>query len=241
MARRYQDDPELRFFFTVVDAGVSTVAGIVQDGILEHGFDVVNDEDWAAWLRRHGAREVTIGRTPAERSPLLRAVYDVAFAYPGGDIDAADCAAGTATSDLLRLAFSYRGALMYKMQAGMGDVVFAPLYEVLKRRGVRFEFFHAVTALHPGGNGVESIEVVRQAELAPGVDEYEPLVGVKGLPCWPSQPRWDQLEAGARRGSTSRPSSTRSAARLARSSAGGTSTRSCWASRSASCPTSAAS
>ena len=198
VARRYKDDPDLRLFFTLVDAGVSTVAGIVKDGILDHGFDVVNDEDWAAWLRRHGAREVTIGRTPAERSPVLRAVYDVAFAYPGGDIDAADCAAGTATSDLLRLAFSYRGSIMYKMQAGMGDVVFDPLYEVLKRRGVRFEFFHAVTAVRPGGSGVDRIEVVRQAELAPNVTEYDPLVGVDGLPCWPSEPRWEQLEPAAR-------------------------------------------
>ncbi len=197
VARRYKDDPDLRFFFTVVDTGVSTVAGIVKDGILEHGFDVVNDEEWADWLRRHGAREGTIGRTPAERCPALRAVYDVAFAYPGGDIDAADCAAGTATSDLLRLLFSYRGSIMYKMQAGMGDVVFAPLYEVLKRRGVRFEFFHAVTALRPGGTGVDAIEVVRQAELAPGLEEYDPLVPVKGLPCWPSEPRWDQLEPAA--------------------------------------------
>ena len=194
VARRYRDDPDLRFFFTVVDTGVSTIAGIVKDGVLEHGFDVVNGEDWAVWLRRHGAREVTIGRTPAERSPALRAVYDVAFAYPGGDIDAADCAAGTATSDLLRLAFSYRGSIMYKMQAGMGDVVFAPLYEVLLRRGVRFEFFHAVTALHPGGNGVDSIEVVRQVELAEHVLSYDPLVPVKGLPCWPSEPDWKQLE-----------------------------------------------
>jgi uncharacterized protein with NAD-binding domain and iron-sulfur cluster len=197
VARRVDDDPELRFFFTIVDAGVSTVAGIVKDGILEHGFDVVNGEDWAAWLRRHGAREVTIGRTPAERSPVLRAVYDVAFAYPGGDIDSANCAAGTATSDLLRLAFSYRGSIMYKMQAGMGDVVFAPLYEVLKRRGVRFEFFHAVTALHSGGNGIDSIEVVRQAELADDVASYEPLTPVKGLDCWPSEPDWSQLEPAA--------------------------------------------
>ncbi len=197
VARRVDSDPELRFFFTLVDAGVSTVAGIVKDGILDHGFDVVNGEDWAAWLKRHGAREVTLGRTPAERSPVLRAVYDVAFAYPGGDIDAADCAAGTATSDLLRLAFSYRGSIMYKMQAGMGDVVFVPLYEVLKRRGVRFEFFHAVTALHPGGNGIDSIDIVRQAELADDVESYEPLSPVKGLPCWPSEPDWSQLEPAA--------------------------------------------
>ena len=79
-------DPELRFYFTAVDAGVSTVAGIVEDGVLERGFDVINDEDWAQWLRRHGASELTIGRTPAERSPVLRSVYDVAFAYTGGVI-----------------------------------------------------------------------------------------------------------------------------------------------------------
>jgi hypothetical protein len=68
---------------------------------------------------------------------------------------------------------------------------------VLDRRGVRFEFFHAVTALHPGGNGVDSIEVVRQAELAEHVEIYDPLVPVKGLPCWPSEPDWKQLEPAA--------------------------------------------
>jgi uncharacterized protein with NAD-binding domain and iron-sulfur cluster len=197
VARRYERDPDLRFFFTLVDAGVSTIAGIVKDGVLEHGFDVVNDEDWADWLKRHGANEVTVGRTPEDRSPVLRAVYDVAFAYVDGDISKADCAAGTATSDLLKLVFNYRGHIMYKMQAGMGDVVFAPLYEVLKDRGVRFEFFHAVTALHPGGNGVDAIDVVRQAELEPGRDEYDPLVDVKGLPCWPSRPLYKQLEPAA--------------------------------------------
>jgi len=30
------------------------------------------------------------------------------------------------------IVFSFRGHLMYKMQAGMGDTVFSPLYEVLK-------------------------------------------------------------------------------------------------------------
>jgi hypothetical protein len=144
------DEPRLRFFFTAVDAGVSTLAGVVEDGVLEHGFDVINDQEWAAWLRRHGAKEVTLGRTPEERAPVLRSVYDVAFGYPRGSIDEADVAAGTATSDLLRLAFSYRGSIMYKMQAGMGDAVFTPLYEVLRARGVRFKFFHAVTALRLG-------------------------------------------------------------------------------------------
>ena len=33
------------------------------------------------------------------------------------------------------------------MRAGMGETVIAPLYEVLRRRGVRFEFFHRVERL----------------------------------------------------------------------------------------------
>jgi uncharacterized protein with NAD-binding domain and iron-sulfur cluster len=50
---------------------------------------------------------------------------------------------------------------MYKMQAGMGDVVFTPLFEVLRRRGVRFRFFHAVTCLGWLGPAVvDTIEVV---------------------------------------------------------------------------------
>jgi len=192
-------DPELRFFFTTVDAGVATVAGIVEDGVLEHGFDRINDQEWCDWLTRHGAKPVTIGRTPAERAPVLRSVYDVAFAYPEGDIDKANCAAGTATGDLLKLVFGFRGSIMYKMQAGMGDVVFTPLYEVLQRRGVRFEFFHAATrlGLAPDADVVDEIDVVRQVELAPGRELYDPLVTVEKLPCWPSEPRWDWLEEGA--------------------------------------------
>ncbi len=194
------DDAELRLYFTVVDAGVSTLAGIVEDGVLEHGFDAVNDEEWAAWLARHGAKEVTLGRTPEGRAPVLRAVYDVAFGFPGGSIAAADVAAGTATSDLLRLVFSYRGSFMRKMQAGMGDVVFTPLYEVLRRRGVRFRFFNEVTRLGVAADAqrIDSIEIVPQAGLSDRADEYEPLADVEGLPCWPSEPLWDQLEADAR-------------------------------------------
>ena len=183
---------------------MSTLAGIVEDGVLEHGFDVINDQEWSAWLARHGAKEITLGRTPEERAPVLRSVYDVAFGYPRGSIPAADVAAGTATSDLLRLAFSYRGSIMYKMQAGMGDAVFTPLYEVLRARGVRFKFFHAVTALRLGRdengrpvNRVDEVEMVEQAKLASGLREYRPLEGVESLECWPSEPLWDQLEPAA--------------------------------------------
>ena len=196
VATRCEAEPDLRLFFTMFDVIASTVAGISEDGVLEHGFDEINKYEWSEWLQKHGAKEVTIGRTPAERSPVLRSVYDVAFGYVDGDIAKANVAAGTATNDLLRLLFSYRGALMYKMQAGMGDVVFGPLYEVLRKRGVRFEFFHAVQRLGLAADAarIDEIDVVPQVDLTRG--EYEPLFDVDGLPCWPSEPLWEQLRGG---------------------------------------------
>jgi uncharacterized protein with NAD-binding domain and iron-sulfur cluster len=194
---RCAEDPRLRLFFTTFDTFASIIAGIVTDGVLERGWEAIDDRDLCEWLSAHGAKEVTVGATPAQRAPLLRAIYDVAFAYPGGDIAAASAAAGTATSNLLRLLFTYRGSVVYKMRAGMGDTVMAPLYEVLRRRGVRFEFFNTVTDLHLSDDGrlVEKIEIVRQAELA-CEDPYDPLVSVQGLECWPSEPLWEQLHEG---------------------------------------------
>jgi uncharacterized protein with NAD-binding domain and iron-sulfur cluster len=192
--------PRVRLFLTTLDAFVAIATGIVRDRLLERGFDSVDDEEWAAWLVRHGASESTVGATPEERSPVLRAVYDLAFGYPEGKIEKANVAAGTATNDLLRLMFTYRGHLFYKMRAGMGDIVFAPLYQVLKDRGVSFEYFSAVSRLGVSDDGqrIEEIDVVRQAELVAGRGEYDPLVPVRELPCWPSEPLWDQLAAADR-------------------------------------------
>jgi len=193
---RVADDARLRFFFTFFDTLACATAGIVEDGVLEKGWEAINEYELCEWLSRHGAMEVTVGATPATRSPLLRAIYDVAFGYPEGAIEKANVAAGTAMSDLLRLAFTYRGSLMYKMQAGMGDTVFTPFYQVLKARGVRFEFFHTVTdvRLSMDGSHVDEISVVEQVELQGA--SYDPLLMVNGLECWPSQPDWKQLRDG---------------------------------------------
>ncbi len=91
--------------------------------------------------------------------------------------------------------FDYKGAIFWKMAAGMGDIVFAPLYEALHKRGVSFEFFHRVDALHPSQDGrrITAITVGRQAHLAASRTTYDPLVVSRGLPCFPSTPRVDQL------------------------------------------------
>jgi uncharacterized protein with NAD-binding domain and iron-sulfur cluster len=90
--------------------------------------------------------------------------------------------------------FDYRGSFAYRMQAGMGDVVFAPYYEVLRKRGVRFEFFHRVSELVPSADGrrIDRVLIDRQARLKSG-SAYRPLVHVGGLPCWPAHPKWNHI------------------------------------------------
>jgi uncharacterized protein with NAD-binding domain and iron-sulfur cluster len=196
LASTIERQPDARMFFTMFDTFAAALTGLVVDGVLERGWDAINDRDLCDWLTAHGAKEITVGASPRERSPLLRALYDVAFAYPGGVIDAANAAAGTALNDLLRLAFSCRGSLFYRMAAGFGETIFVPLYELLQRRGVRFEFFHAATDLQLSQDGalIEQLRVVPQVALAKG--PYDPLVEAGGLRCWPSEPLWEQLRDG---------------------------------------------
>jgi uncharacterized protein with NAD-binding domain and iron-sulfur cluster len=168
--------------------------GILVDGLDDveaGGFGQVNAEELTTWLARHGAKPETLAE-----SPILRAFYQLCFAYRDGDREQPCLAAGKALQAMLRMCLGYRGSIMWKMQAGMGDAIFAPMYEALRARGVRFEFFHEVTdvGLSPDGRLVERLTIRRQAEPA---GEYRPLiVDPGGLPSWPHEPLWDQLADG---------------------------------------------
>jgi len=181
---------ELRRLYICVDLALTALIGMVEDGVFAHGFDAINDEDFRAWLKRHGANAaLTVDSAP------VRGFYDLVFAYENGDFDKPNIEAGTMLRGMMRVAFDYHGAIMWKMQAGMGDVVFAPFYEVLRKRGVRFAFFHKVDELVPGpGDTVDEIRITRQVDLAPGVAAYDPLVVVKDLPSWPGTPLHAQLD-----------------------------------------------
>ncbi len=60
-------------------------------------------------------------------------MYDLVFGYEHGDADRPRFAAGTGLLLSGKMFFDYRGAVFWKMTAGMGDVVFAPLYDALAR------------------------------------------------------------------------------------------------------------
>jgi uncharacterized protein with NAD-binding domain and iron-sulfur cluster len=170
----------------VVDLMLAIARGLVKDGVLAtNNLNVINDIEFSAWLRNHGAARDTID------SVLVRAViYDLPFAYSRGDPRRRAIEAGTALRGFLRIFFRYRGAIMWKMNAGMGDVVFAPLYELLHKRGVKFEFFHRVEALRAQVGMVEEIDIDVQATVSPTTraPDYLMRSTVNETLVWPAQP-----------------------------------------------------
>ena len=190
VAPRLESDDQARRLFIAIDLATVSLIGIIRDGVLFHGFDAINDIEYRAWLRKHRASEEhTVNSAP------VVALYDLVFAYVEGDSNRPNIEAGTMLRGMLRLAVCYHGGIMWKMQAGMGDTMFTPLYQILKERGVKFEFFHKVEELIPDGDGVGEIVVTEQCSLAAGATDYCPLVNVKDLACWPSTPDYAQLDA----------------------------------------------
>lgn len=201
---RLKQDVPVRWVWQVIDLTLATLRGEVRFGLASdpRGFDAIDEYDCREWLLLNGAAESSVN------SGFVRALYDLVFAYEGGDVTRPRISAGVALRCMVRSFFTYRGAFFWRMQAGMGDVVFAPFYQVLKQRGVRFEFFHRLenvrladpAQLAEGESPyVEALELDVQALVAGG-GAYHPLVDVRGLPCWPSKPDYAQLVDGERLG-----------------------------------------
>ena len=179
-------DTHLRRLWVVLEYSAVCLIGILREDVFgpNGDFEALDELDFSDWLRKHGASEMTVS------SGLVRAFYHFAFC------DGAGAGAGLALLGMIRMFTCYRGAIFYKMRAGMGETVIAPLYEVLRRRGVRFEFFHRVERLELSDDQrrVERVVIGRQA--TPRTGEYHPLIDVGGLPCWPEQPLYEQLVEG---------------------------------------------
>ncbi len=190
---RSLENSAIRKVWAVLELGLVIARGVLKDGVLQTGFNAIDGEDFRAWLARHGASDFTL-----YRAPIVKAMYELLFAYIQGDSSRQQLAAGVATRFLLRMALSYKGAVFYKMRAGMGDVIFTPLYEVLKRRGVQFHLFHKVNNLrvHSLTRNVDRVELTQQVQLKEPVAGYQPLVDVLGLPCWPDRPNYEQIVDG---------------------------------------------
>jgi len=178
---------DIRRLFICLDLGITVMKGVFEDGVIRHGFDVINDIDFRDWLRKHGGDEQL-----CVQSAPVRGFYDLIFAYEGGNFDKPNAEAGTMLRAMARIGLAYKGGFMFKMQAGMGDTIFTPLYQALLKRGVKFKFFHKVEELVPDGTQIGSIRMTQQVQLAGAV--YDPLAPVKGLDCWPSAPLYPQID-----------------------------------------------
>lgn len=191
----FEHRPDHRRLWLLLSLLTATTRGIIDDNLLTdpRGFRAINDEDYFAWILRHGAHP------EVSDFPLVRGLYDMVFGYEDGDYERPAFAAGLAVLLTGIALFQYKGAFFWKMTAGMGDVVIAPLYQALRRRGVEFEFFHRVDALHLDDqhHAIEAITVGRQVRLAAGIGHYEPLTAVGGLPVFPHRPLAGQLDCDA--------------------------------------------
>ena len=190
-----EGDPARRHLFTLADLVTSQLRGVMVDGLLvdTRGFRAIDDLEYRDWIAKHGAAPATL------ESPLVRGIYSLVFGHRDGDTARAQFPAGLGLFLASKLFFDYKGALFWKMQAGMGDVVFAPLYQALRARGVEFEFFHRVEQLHlsPDREEVDRVSIARQVALKEGRSRYEPLSDVGGLPCFPGTPDLRQLDVDA--------------------------------------------
>jgi uncharacterized protein with NAD-binding domain and iron-sulfur cluster len=191
-------DPAIRAKADVIDIVVTSAVGLFRDRVLfgDKGLDAINKFEYKEWLERHGATKTSID------SPFLQGIYELVFGYKDGDKKKPALAAGVALRGALRMFFTYRGALLWRMPSGMGDAVFAPLYKVLegevsednkaKRPSpVKFHFLHELIEVvfdsNPGPLSVLSITFNTQKNPA-DIDRASGSA-LDDFGCWPEEKR----------------------------------------------------
>lgn len=174
--------------------------GVIRDFIIAgKSANEVDEEEFTDWLARHGGN-----REKLEHCSTLRTVYDACMQFRDGDSHLPDYGAGIGAQLCMRVMVTCKEAVVWLMQAGMGEVIVTPLYQVLQDRGVKVEFFRRTERLELSADKSEvaRIHLARQVDLVPGVERYDPLIvvpvegGSKHLLCWPAQPKWDQIVDG---------------------------------------------
>ncbi len=198
--RGHLDDHATRRAWLIANTGYAHLHGALAADVINKGMDYLDEYDYRDWLSRYIYPDMVDGSSLTLASPLVQFIYDAQFSYLEGDLKRPDIAAGASLRTVIRMAFTCKGALLWRMQAAMGDTVFTPLVQLLRRKGVKFAYFHQIKALRlsPDGLQVAAIDGVVQAELKDPSAGYQPWLAIKGLDCWPSEPLWSQLVGGER-------------------------------------------
>jgi uncharacterized protein with NAD-binding domain and iron-sulfur cluster len=182
----------LRQALLTLDFYATLIVGALSDNVAVNGFDGLDDEDWTDWLLRHGIHHATL------QSPVVMITVNICYQSPDGDTSRCARMAAGAYLDWTLRTCAYATAFLWSFAAGSGETVVAPIYQVLERRGVKFEFFHKVEGLRLAQDRktVAAVDFTLQATLKDPWRGYQPLIEVKGLPSWPDQPLYDQLAEG---------------------------------------------
>ncbi len=192
IARLATGDDELRWIYVQLDLLATAMRGLIADDLLTKGIDSIDHVDYRTWLRSHGASDLLMS------SSLLQAIPNTCMQYPDGDSTTMPQMAASAYLTFILRQILAPGDAAYFFKVSTGETIILPLYQVLKQRGVRFEFFHKVLDLVPSADGsrIESIELEVQASTIGG-EPYDPLRTLPdGQLVWPSAPNYDQLEQG---------------------------------------------
>jgi uncharacterized protein with NAD-binding domain and iron-sulfur cluster len=179
-------EPAMRRKLEIIDIVIAIAIGLYRNRLLfnRNGFDAINCFDYREWLLKQGANPSAVA------SEFITGIYDLTFAYEEGT--RRRLAAGVALRGALRMFFTYRGSMFWRMRSGMGDAVFAPLYKVLLARGnVRFHFLHTLDTVEmetiDGGRYVKALHfATRHAG-----DKLDALhaQALDHFGCWPDDDR----------------------------------------------------
>jgi uncharacterized protein with NAD-binding domain and iron-sulfur cluster len=187
--------------YLLSEVGLAGCNGFLLD-VLPHGepgFGAIDHLDFKRWLMNNGCAQI------AAESTIVMSMYDLAFAYTKGDSRLpanGQAAAGAMLRLFIRMTLTYEGAPLWRMNGGMGDIVFTPLFAELERRGVAFRFFHKVTDVHLSNGAVSQIDYACYPTTsgAPYVPQFDRVAypDSKRWDCWRNEPDWDQLLDGTR-------------------------------------------
>ena len=182
----------LRQAFLNIDLAATVIRGIVDDDLETRGSDSIDGENYREWLERHGLSKTTLESGTPQIFP------NTAISYEYGDTTAIPTMSAMAFVHFFLRQLFGKGAGAYFFAEGTGETVMKPLYRLLAQRGVRFHFFHKLTAVTPDPESawIEALEFDVQATVKGG--SYEPLRRMRGTDelVWPDRPNFDQLAEG---------------------------------------------
>lgn len=172
------DDPGRRSVVDALDMVLAAVRGLcsAEHGVLHDGdFDRLSGWELSDWLEYHG-----MSRRTRTQGRLLAALYDIPFAFRDGRPDQPVMEAGTGLRYAMRILLGYAHAPAFLLNTGAGETIVAPLYALLRERGVRFTPFHRLDGLQIDAqtNQVTKLSFTQMVVAKPN---YDPLVVKDGV------------------------------------------------------------